>query len=688
MAVLVADGTTPTDDGALYLYERGKGGRLVPRREAEAARAPGRLHWETRLQVADRQWSIAFQPTPTYVPASRAWQAWGVLAGSLLLTALLGAYVHGAVVRAARVRQLVAARTVELSASNTALAGQTAQMDALRGMTEEIARELDLPALLSLIIRRAAGLVGAPAGVILLWDETNSVLVPRAWVGFEAWIADVRLRLGEAAAGLAAQRRQGMVVNDLRSLPGSEVFLERMAVSAVIVEPLLYRDRLVGVLAVNDAGLGRRFTEPDRRLLALFAAPAAIAIENARLHETTSHRARQLATLNELARRLTTVLEPGAVAREILSATRLLIPDVAGRLWEQVEGEDVLRPVASVGLRDPEGGLVQTLRSGEGLVGLAAATREPVIIRDLATDPRVINKAWAAPEGLVSSIVVPLVHGDRFYGALAMVTRAPHDFPDEEVAVLSSFAAQAAGALANARAHSAAVRRGGELGALLRATRTVMAGLDLQGTLRRIVEEAAHIAGTPHVKVLVVDREARCLRVGAVSGGAVPSGFQVPLGRSYSGRVAATGEPLFVGDTPSDPENLLAARDREAGIVTYLGLPIKFGEEVLGVLTFNTEHPHEYGADQLAFLASFADQAAIAIHNARLHEDLEERAVRLRSLAPLNAQLISSSLDMDEVLREIAKAASRLNGGAGGLLLVRRRELADPGVSAPRRMNP
>lgn len=135
----------------------------------------------------------------------------------------------------------------------------------------------------------------------------------------------------------------------------------------------------------------------------------------------------------------------------------------------------------------------------------------------------------------------------------------------------------------DAEAHEAAVRRADELAALLRATRVVMSGLDLQETLARIAHEAAQIAGTPHIKILIADHQAGVLRMGACLGGPVPADFAVKIGHSYSGRVAATGEPLFVPDTPNDPTNLLAARDREHGIRTYLGLPIKLRDTVLGV---------------------------------------------------------------------------------------------------------
>src|SRR2546425_1775871 len=154
-----------------------------------------------------------------------------------------------------------------------------------------------------------------------------------------------------------------------------------------------------------------------------------------------SHRdhARRLATLAEVTRSFTTALDPAAVARHILEAARVLIPGAAGRLWEQSESDETFHQVASVGLRDHHPADLDRLRPGEGLVGVAATTREPVIVTDLATDPRFPHRAWAEAEGLVAAAVVPLVHGDRFYGALAIVTREAHEFSADEVALLRTF---------------------------------------------------------------------------------------------------------------------------------------------------------------------------------------------------------------------------------------------------------
>ncbi len=197
------------------------------------------------------------------------------------------------------------------------------------------------------------------------------------------------------------------------------------------------------------------------------------------------------------------------------------------------------------------------------------------------------------------------------------------------------------------------------LSALLRAERAVMTETDLKSMLEQIVAEASRIAGTRYVKVLLLDEERQILRIAATAGGVVPAGIELPLHGSYSGMVARTGEVFFSADTPNDPNNFLAAEDRAAGILTYLGLPIKARERVLGVLTLNTETPRHYGDEEIAYLASFADRAALALEHVRLRDDLEERLYRTDALAALN-RLITSSLDLDRILDEITRAAARL----------------------------
>ncbi len=178
----------------------------------------------------------------------------------------------------------VAEDITERKRAEEALVTRTRQLEAVRALTTEITRELDLTTLLGLITRRATELVGSAAGTVFLWDEEAQILVPRAWHGFSEWRGELRLRLGEAIAGVVAERREGLIVNDYLHWPcAARLTLEQSGTTAGIGEPLIYRDRLLGVFTAHNTDAGRGFTESDRNILALFAGHAAIAIENARL---------------------------------------------------------------------------------------------------------------------------------------------------------------------------------------------------------------------------------------------------------------------------------------------------------------------------------------------------------------------------------------------------------------------
>ncbi|HET7876660.1 MAG TPA: GAF domain-containing protein, partial [Methylomirabilota bacterium] len=195
--------------------------------------------------------------------------------------------------------------------------------------------------------------------------------------------------------------------------------------------------------------------------------------------------------------------------------------------------------------------------------------------------------------------------------------------------------------------------------ALLGAVQTMMADLDLGTSLERIVDEASRLAGAAHVALLLVERERGVLRLGAAAGGAAAPGVEVPLGSGYSGAVATSGQPLYIADMRSDPTALLAQRDRPEGAVTYLGLPVRMRGEVLGVLTFHTEAPHEYGHAELAHLGSFADQAALVLWNARMVEELKSRQARLEALIESTRQL-SAVQSVGALLSRIAESCGRL----------------------------
>jgi PAS domain S-box-containing protein len=185
------------------------------------------------------------------------------------------------------------------------LAIRTRQLEAVRTVSQEITRELDLTEVLQLICRRAAELVGDGAVAVYLWDNKAEFLVQKASSGSEdLTLRRLPVRLGEGLVGKVAQRREGMLVNEYRTWPSARPeILERTNLTAVLAEPLLYRGRLVGVIVLDNRDTGRSFKEQDRAILRLLADQAAIAIENARLYaELNESYQNLLKTQDELVR--------------------------------------------------------------------------------------------------------------------------------------------------------------------------------------------------------------------------------------------------------------------------------------------------------------------------------------------------------------------------------------------------
>jgi PAS domain S-box-containing protein len=505
-----------------------------------------------------------------------------------------------------------------------ALATRTRELEAVRAVTVEITQELDLPTLLALINRHAAELVGATASIIRLWDERAEVLIPVAWHGLGDWIRTEVRRLGESVSGTVAARREGLIVNDYQASPyAMPAILAQTTITAVMAEPLLYRERLLGVLVVDRYAGAPPFTEADAELLRLFAAQAAIAIENARLHEATAHHAAQLTNLTDLTQSVTAVLEPAALAQKILEAAQVLIPGAAGRLWEA--GEDALRLVASIGLQDPTGGDRIRFLRGEGVAGLAVATRQPVICADVTSDPRFVNKVWAQAEGLVSSIVLPLVHRDQALGVFALFTRSPHVFSSDEVRLLSAFAAQAAIAMANARLYTAADGQRRQLEAVQAVTTEITRELEVTQVLHLILARARGLLDTRSGAVFLWDAAAQVLVPQVHVGlGAWYGDVRHPLGEGVVGAVAQRRAGLIVNDYPTSPYVVEELQHR-TGVQRAVCAPLLYRDRLIGVLILRDKQSGApFQETDLDILCLFADQAAIALENARLFTELTQ----------------------------------------------------------------
>jgi PAS domain S-box-containing protein len=338
-----------------------------------------------------------------------------------------------------------------------ALVKRIDRIHTLRSVTLELARELDLPALVSLVARRAAALLGAMSGAVYLWDEAAQLLVAQAYYSLGEWTRGKRLRLGEEIPGIVAERREGMIVNDYQNSPhASSLFLERESFTAVIAEPMLHHDRLVGVLTVNNEGTWQQFTEEDDDLLGLFAVEAAIEIENARFYSALTDSRRRLEELYDLGLAMQEQRSLKAGLDLILKGAKSVLGfDRMNILLATPDGTR-LAAVASLGTEEPLEAIAVPVGPEGGGIAKAFLERRDIVWDGASPVP----EEWrlAHPYSEIRAFrsrcyaIVPLIVRGAAIGVLGAdnkLTRTP--IPTETIHLLKTFAAQAALTIDDAR---------------------------------------------------------------------------------------------------------------------------------------------------------------------------------------------------------------------------------------------
>jgi signal transduction histidine kinase len=346
---------------------------------------------------------------------------------------------------------VVATDITERKRAEEALARRMAQMEVVHSIAEEITRELNLSTLLDLIVQRVADLLGATRGVIYLWDEDTQTLRPRAGYNISAWLSDVSLRLGEGVAGTVARRRQRLLINDYQH-PSyvHPAFVKHDRPAAIIAEPLVYRDRLVGVLVVMHSEPGQDFTPQDCEPLAVLATQATIAIENARLFEDSARRQAWLATILDINKRIAAHEDMASLLAQIAEEAKRLI-GADGAILRLLLGDRLVAVGATP--YGPTAADAPETRLGEGIVGRAALENRVFVVPDVQADPIIspFRKQRAAEAGINAMLCVPVRGPHHVLGVLSSTSTQRRVFTDDEAMVLSAYAEQVAIAIEHAR---------------------------------------------------------------------------------------------------------------------------------------------------------------------------------------------------------------------------------------------
>jgi len=311
---------------------------------------------------------------------------------------------------------------------------------------------LDLDTTLRRVAELVRKVIDYEIFAILLVNEKAQDLRIRFQVGYAREIAErIKVKIGEGVTGVAAQRREAILVDDVSRHP--EYISAVAGVRSELAVPLIVKNRVIGVLNLEAQEAGR-FTEEHKRLLTLIGSRMAVGIENARLYTRSTRQARTLVLLNEIARELTSILNVDELLKriaELLSRLidyqmfSILLLDTAG---EKLQHRFSLRFQENIQLKHDIG-------LGKGVVGYAVQHREAVLVPDVNKDSRYIR---LNPETR-SELAVPLIYKDKVIGVLDLEHTRRGFFTDDHKRTVTTLAAQVAIALENARLYEEIARQ-------------------------------------------------------------------------------------------------------------------------------------------------------------------------------------------------------------------------------------
>ncbi len=396
--------------------------------------------------------------------------------------------------------------------------------------------------------------------------------------------------------------------------------------------PMRVGERLIGVLDI-EIDAANYITADDQQLLQTLADQTAVAIENARLHQEARQRVDELTTMNMISQAITSSLN--------LQETLTIITDHSIRLLGSMAASVVLSDEVrgQMWFHAASGGSSEFVRgkrlpAGQGIVGWVINNSEPVLVADVSADKRFFADFDKQTGFRTESVIcTPLRTGAQTIGAIEVLNKKNGAFTPEDLQLLSWLATPAATAIENARLFEAehAAREQAEI--LREATATLTSTLDLDRVLNSILVHLEQVVAYDNSNVFLQEDE----------------WLEVVAGRDHSPEDAADGEAQYPADNPlyreiretSRPVIVPNAQDDarfklwDLGTNTrgWMGVPLMVRSQVIGCLTLSSQEINSYGATEAKLAQAFANQATVAIQNARLFKEVRLGRERLRSLS-------------------------------------------------------
>jgi phosphoserine phosphatase RsbU/P len=259
---------------------------------------------------------------------------------------------------------------------------------------------------------------------------------------------------------------------------------------------------------------------------------------------------------------------------------------------------------------------------GEGITGIAAQTRQSILVNDVLTDSRYLP----ALDAVRSELAVPMVARNKLVGVIDIQSTRQNAFSDEDSSLLRLLAARVVSSIDNARLYRRVVQQNRTSRTLAQLSHEFSSILQLEELFTKIAKAVKTLINYDAFSVLLVDNEQKCLRQQFSERYDERMAVEtIPLGKGITGLAAEQRETIKVDDTATDPRYIPSYPE----IRSEVAVPLVVKDRVIGVMDLESERIGYFSDDHVRTISLLAPQIANSVENARLYAELAQREQRM-----------------------------------------------------------
>jgi PAS domain S-box-containing protein len=538
---------------------------------------------------------------------------------------------------------------------------------AARGLAESWRELLSLApaAMAGRVPETTLALLGGRRARLYRLDRDQLLCVSAAGEGADRWVGVSRPR-DFGLAGLVLREGKVIWTSDRLADPRAtypdwaQEIVRAESWRASMLAPVRLGGEIIGALTLGDDA-GREFAPDEIELMSSLADQAALALERTRLDAEAQARRLEAEAIAEVGRDLAGTLDLVQAAGRVVRTVHAALRGTRALCFQHEPATDTLVCIAATGDPEAQTRMGRRIPAASGVSGLALSEGRTVAVADVLADPRVRppgDLRVPEDESLRAVMAAPLIIRGEIIGTLIVADVLGRHFTDDEIRLLSTVADQTALALQGVRlyAQSEARRRAAE--ALTHVARTLTATLDADEVAERICESILLLLGarSSTLRLLQADQSLIVIAKAGEPSTLYERGHVFPPRTGVGGRAAEEGRICWSADVLADPAvdipEALRSPIEARGNRAALAAPLRVRGSTLGVLVVGYRETRTFSAEELELVQAFADQAALALENARLFAAADRRGREAEALADV-AGTLAEVLDPQLVSRQI-----------------------------------